>query len=177
MPKNKAINLLPQEEFNISTTGRVLKWATGTFRIIVIITEIVVMGAFLSRFWLDAQNSELANSIKIKSSQVAAQSATETQFRNIQSKLNIFGAVAQNHNSSQRITGITSKLPTGVTLLGISILDSSAQIKGVSLSDTQIAQFVANLQSDKSIKKVDVEQINSSEANQAETIFSIKITY
>jgi hypothetical protein len=43
MPKNKAINLLPQEEFDISIIGRTLKWAMGTFRIIVIVTEIVVM--------------------------------------------------------------------------------------------------------------------------------------
>lgn len=177
MPKNKAINLLPQEEFNISTTGRVLKWATGTFRIIVIITEMVVMGAFLSRFWLDAQNSELTNSIKVKSAQVAGENALETQFRSIQSKLNIFGQINQTHNFSQKITGITSKLPTGVILSGISILDNSAQVKGVSTSEAQIAQFVTNLQTDKLIKKVEVEQISSSEVNQTETIFSIKIIY
>jgi len=45
----------------------------GSFRIIVIVTEIIVMGAFLSRFWLDAQNSELDSSIKIASAQITAQ--------------------------------------------------------------------------------------------------------
>jgi len=177
MPKNKAINLLPQEEFNISTTGRVLKWATGTFRIIVIITEIVVMGAFLSRFWLDAQNSELINSIKVKGAQVDAQSDLENQFRNVQSKLNIFGQINQTHSSSQKITNITSKLPVGIILLGISVSDNSAQVKGITTSDIEISRFVTNLQTDKTIKKVEVEQINSSEVNQAESIFSIKITY
>ena len=73
MAKNKSINLLPQEEFDASIFGRTLKWAMGTFRIIVIITEMVVMGAFLSRFWLDAQNSDLDNSIKIASAQISAQ--------------------------------------------------------------------------------------------------------
>jgi Tfp pilus assembly protein PilN len=177
MPKNKDINLLPQEEFNISTTGRVLKWATGTFRIIVIITEMVVMGAFLSRFWLDAQNSELTNSIKVKSAQVSAEDSLEKEFRSVQSKLNIFGQIAQTRNTSQKIAVITSKLPTDVFLSGISLTDTSAQIKGVSLSDGQILQFVNSLQTDKSIKKVEVEQISSSEVNQMETIFSIKISY
>jgi len=84
MPKNKSINLLPQEEFEASTIGRVLKWATGTFRIIVIITEMVVMAAFLSRFWLDAQNSDLTDSIKIRSAQISAQGDLEKRFREIQ---------------------------------------------------------------------------------------------
>jgi hypothetical protein len=89
MPKNKTINLLPQEEFESSIIGRILRWAMGTFRIIVIITEIIVMGAFLSRFWLDAQNSTLSDGIKIKSSQIQSLADIEKEFRNIQSKLNM----------------------------------------------------------------------------------------
>jgi Tfp pilus assembly protein PilN len=177
MPKNKSINLLPQEEFNVSTTGRVLRWATGTFRIIVIITEMIVMGAFLSRFWLDAQNSELNNSIKIKSAQIAAQSETENKFRSIQTKLNIFNEISQNRNVSQKIEGITSKLPANITLSGINISDTSARIRGVSEVDMQIAQFITNLQTDKSIKEVNIEQLTSSEGISMGTVFSINILY
>ncbi len=47
------INLLPQEEFAVSTLGRILAWLMSTFRYIVIAVEMVVMLAFLSRFWLE----------------------------------------------------------------------------------------------------------------------------
>jgi Tfp pilus assembly protein PilN len=177
MPKNKAINLLPQEEFNISTTGRILKWATGTFRIIVIITEMVVMGAFLSRFWLDAENSNLKDSIKIKTAQVAAQADLEKKFRDIQSKLNIFGQIAGSQNTSKRIEQIVSVLPPDIALSGVSVSDDSTQVKGTSPSDIEIAQFVANLQADKTIKNVDLEQVSSSENGSAGTVFSIIISY
>jgi hypothetical protein len=178
MPKNKsAINLLPQEEFDVSIVGRTLKWAMGTFRIIVIVTEMIVMAAFLSRFWLDAQNSDLTAAIKIKSAQIVAQAATEKEFRDIQSKLTIAKQITPAVQPSQKIDAITSKLPSGVNLSSVSILDDSAQVKGSSTSEFGIAQFVANLKADKSFKSVDLGQINSSESNLAQTIFTVKITY
>lgn len=178
MPKNKSvINLLPQEEFDVSVTGRILKWAMGTFRIIVIITEMIVMGAFLSRFWLDAQNSDLAGAIKIKSSQISAQAATEKEFRSVQSKLNIAKLIETTPPLSDKISAITSKLPQSVNLSSVSVAEDSIQIKGNSGSDFGIAQFVANLKSNPSFKNVDLGQINSSETNLGQTVFSIKITY
>ena len=58
--KKQQVNLLPEKGFTSTTTGRVLTWILSTFRIIVIVTEIIVMIAFLSRFWLDAQNTDLS---------------------------------------------------------------------------------------------------------------------
>lgn len=177
MPKNKSINLLPQEEFDISIIGRTLKWAMGTFRIIVIVTEMIVMGAFLSRFWLDAQNSDLSSAIKIKSAQIVAQAAVEKEFRSVQSKLNIVQQISAAAKPSQKIDAITSKLPTGVNLISVSVSGSSAQIKGSSATELGIAQFIANLNTDPSFKKVDLNQVNSSENNQTQIIFSVKISY
>lgn len=177
MPKNKSINLLPQEEFESSLAGRTLRWAMGTFRMIVIITEIVVMGAFLSRFWLDAKNSDLANSIKIKSAQIAAQAEVEKQFRSVQAKLDIAKEILKSNSLSQKIGLITSKLPNGLTLTGLSILDGSIQIKGNSQSEVEIMQFMTNLKADKSLKSVDLGQISSSETSGLSTVFTIKINY
>jgi Tfp pilus assembly protein PilN len=177
MPKNKSINLLPQEEFDVSILGRALKWAMGTFRIIVIATEMVVMAAFLSRFWLDAQNSDLNNAIKIKTAQIVAQAATETEFRSVQSKLSIAKQTASASPYSQKVDLITSKVPPDVNLMSASVLENSAQVKGVSATELGIAQFVANLKAEPSFKNVDLGQINSSETNSAQTVFSVIISY
>lgn len=177
MPKIKAINLLPQEEFDVSILGRILKWAMGTFRIIVIVTEMIVMGAFLSRFWLDAQNSDLSSAIKIKSAQIIAQAATEKEFRNVQSKVNIFKQIKQTPRTSPMVDTIILKLPANVTLTGISVLENVIEVKGVSISELGIAQFVANLKASTIFKGVDLGQINSSENNLAQTVFSIEVSY
>jgi Tfp pilus assembly protein PilN len=131
----------------------------------------------LSCFWLDAQNSDLTAAIKIKSAQIIAQAATEKEFRDVQSKLNIAKQIAPTVQPSQKIDAITSKLPSGVNLSSVSILDDSTQVKGSSASEFGIAQFVANLKADTSFKNVDLGQINSSEGNLAQTVFTIKITY
>lgn len=177
MPKNKLINLLPQEEFDASILGRVLKWAMGSFRIIVILTEMVVMAAFLSRFWLDAQNSDLDNSIKITAAQISAQASFEKEFRILQKKLNIFKQVVLSSNKSIRLDSIASKIPQDITLTSISDQGGTAQIKGLAGSEMGIAQFIGNLKSDSTIKKINLDSIGSSDINQSSTTFLINITY
>ncbi len=176
MPKNKAINLLPQEEFSTSTTGRVLRWATGTFRLIVIATEVVVMGAFLSRFWLDAQNSNLNNAIKIKSSQISAQSDLEKQFREIQIKLNIFDKISQTHNGSSLIEKISSNVPQNIVLTRISLSKGGIQVSGTTASDSEIIQFVNSL-GVKPFKSADLGQVTTSKDSFGLTDFVINLTY
>jgi Tfp pilus assembly protein PilN len=177
MPKNKTINLLPQEEFDASTLGRVLKWAMGTFRIIVIVTEMIVMAAFLSRFWLDAQNSDLNDSISIKSAQILAQNDFEKQFRSVQNKLSIFKDLADSPQPSGKLNIITSKIPTDVVLSGVSIGDTSSQLKGAAGSEIGIAQFLSNLQNEKSFKTVDLGSLNTSENNTSLTVFTLDLGY
>lgn len=177
MAKSKTINLLPQKEFESSILGRILRWATGSFRILVIITEMVVMAAFLSRFWLDAQNSDLNESIKIKSAQITTQKDTEDTFRGLQAKLDIFKNIAASNQSSNRVEIIASKVPTDVTLSSISVAEDSSQIKGVSQSEFAIAQFISNLKAEKSFKSVELNNIGAAQNNSALTDFSLKITF
>lgn len=178
MPKNnKSINLLPQEEFEGSTFGKILKWVMTTFRYIVIVTEMVVMSAFLSRFWLDAQNSDLNDLIKSKSAQIESQKNFEIGFRNLQNKLKIFKALNDQQKSVSTIKGIASKVPSDVTIQTISIQEDLIQIKALSPNEIGIAQFISNLKEDKNIKQIDLGQTNTQESNQYLTTFAVNIKY
>lgn len=177
MAKSKNINLLPQEEFEASITGRLLKWTMGTFRIIVIITEMVVMAAFLSRFWLDAQNSDLNDSIKVRVAQISAQSDFENQFRNVQTKLNIAKALSQTKQPTVIADAISSAIPSDISLSSITIDANTVQVKGVSGSEISIAQFVSNLKTNTLFKNVELSSVNSAETNSSLIVFIINITY
>ena len=176
MPKNKLINLLPQEDFDASALGRVLKWAMGSFRMIVIVTEMVVMTAFLSRFWLDAQNSDLSDQITIKSAQISAQADFEKTFRNTQSKLAIIKFVDSQTKPTDRLNLISTKIPADVSLDNAAIGETSTDLKGLSGSEMGIAQFLSNLQDDKSFKSVALGSINISE-NSSSTVFTVTLGY
>jgi Tfp pilus assembly protein PilN len=135
------------------------------------------MGAFLSRFWLDAQNSDLKNSIKIKAAQITAQADLEKRFRIVQSKLNVYSQISNSQDTSKKVEGIVSKLPPNITLSSISLSADSAQIKGLSGSDVDIAQFVANLGTDKSFKNIELGQVSSSETGSVGTVFSVNVSF
>lgn len=177
MPKRSQINLLPQEEFEASTLGRALKWAMTTFRFIVVVTEMVVMGAFLSRFWLDAKNSDLSDSIKLETSQIEAQKDVETQFRDLQKKLSIFKTVSQTPKFSEKIDSVSSKIPQDIYLTSISVQEEAALIKGVSGSDVGVAQFISNLKNAPGFKDVNLGSVSSSEDNQNLILFTVSVSY
>ena len=177
MAAHKSINLLPQEEFDASFAGRALKWAMGTFRIIVIATEMVVMGAFLSRFWLDAQNSDLNDAISVKSAQIGSQSDFEKSFRNLQDRLSVFGDYTKEARNSELITKVDNNVPQNITLQSLSFQDGTIQIKGNAGSEIDVSQFISNLKAEKSFKNVALGQVGTSDADQSSILFNLKISY
>jgi Tfp pilus assembly protein PilN len=144
------INLLPQMEFNTTFWGRTLLWALSSFRIIVILVEMVVMLAFMSRFWLDAKSNDLNDAIKQKSGVVLAFSDFEKEFKNTQKRLAIFSQVASNSDiTSSSLIKITSYLPDEITLTNYSVTSGQIEIKGKAASEVAVAQLSANLKNDK----------------------------
>jgi Tfp pilus assembly protein PilN len=172
--KESKINLLPQKEFERSTLGRILKWAVSSFRIIVIITEMIVMGAFLSRFWLDANNSDLNDAITQKKVVIASYAETESKFRTFQKQIDIFNKIASSAQKSVYLNLITSLAPTDVILNSVSDNDNSIQIIGYSGNEQSISQFIKNLSSNNKFKDVSLNKIDPSEDNPSAIVFTIK---
>jgi len=174
--KSKQINLLPQEEFAASILGRILRWGLTTFRFIVIITEIVVVGAFLSRFWLDARISDLNDLIRQKQAVIAASGEFEKDFRNTQTQLGIFTSITKEGVIASDVLETTSSLlPNDIYLSNFNFTQSEARIKGVAPSEQTIAQFIANLESVDNFKEISLTQLDSSEDNTDLLVFTLKI--
>ncbi len=171
--QTKQINLIPQDDFSKGTFGRILKWALSTFRFMVIITELIVMSAFLSRFWLDTKNSDLNESLEANKSQVLAYSKIESDFRNIQNKLSIAKDIYSQKKTSDLVSSIAELIPADVTLNTISIINNQVQIKAFSFSERSISQFLVNLEDFKELKNVNLSQISSSVDDENIIIFSI----
>ncbi|OGM09843.1 hypothetical protein A2W13_01520 [Candidatus Woesebacteria bacterium RBG_16_36_11] len=162
--KESQINLLPKDKFAGSPLGRILKWLLSTFRIMVIVVEMVVMLAFFSRFWLDARNSDLNDEIKQKSAQISAFATFEKQYKTIQERLKIFQALAGGEKYfSGNLNLITSYLPADVVISSFSATGNQVTIAGVSPFEQSISQFIVNLESDKDIESVTLTQVDAGE--------------
>ena len=87
--QNSRVNLLPPSEFEQSFWGRFLKWAVTTGRHIIIITELVVILAFLSRFKLDEDLRNLNEQINGQISFLESQVPRQTEFIKTQKRLDL----------------------------------------------------------------------------------------
>ncbi len=175
--KKRQINLLPQEEFAASTLGRVLNWLLTTFRYIVIVTEIVVMTAFLSRFWLDAKSTDLNELIKQKHAVIAASADFEKEFRLTQDQLKILATLTSEQVGTDEILEtVSSYLPPDVFLTVFSLTGEGVRVQGASPSERSIAQFIANLESSDLFDEVSLSQVGTQEENQSLLTFTLRVT-
>jgi len=174
--QSTGINLLPKEEFAASTLGRILTWLLSTFRIIVIITEVIVMGAFLSRFWLDAKANDLNDSITSAQSILSTTTDFENEFRDIQTKLQTFSKITKlQTNPSEFLAEVSKNLPPDITLNSFQIAEDSIQIKGNSISESAITQFMTNLKNNAKFSDISLIGANTSQQNTSLIVFSIQI--
>lgn len=171
--KELKINLLPQKEFERSILGRILKWTLSSFRITVIATEMIVMAAFLSRFWLDASSSDLNSAISQKEAIITSFGETENKFRTFQKRIDIFTKITSLAQKSEHLNLITSLTPPEVVLNSISDSGGSVQITGYSGSEQNISQFIKNLSSVNKFKDVSLNDVSFSEDNSSAIVFTI----
>ena len=174
--KSKIINLIPQDEFESSNFGRIIKWALSTFRVIVIVTELVVMSAFLSRFWLDAKNSDLNDQINSGKAQVLAYSDVENEFRSLQKRVDTAKQIYSETKLSLFVTEVSKFVPDGVTLKSVSVADNQITIRSLSSSELAISQFLINLEESENLKDITLSQISSNADNSSMTTFTVTAT-
>jgi Tfp pilus assembly protein PilN len=121
------------------------------------------MAAFLSRFWLDAKNTDLNDAIKQKQAIIASYSDFEKQFRGTQKRLSLFsGFTANSLLVTPAFGAITAALPSDVDLASFAIDNGALEIKANATTELSAAQFMANLKAQKGLHDISLAQIDSS---------------
>ena len=63
-----------------SFNARFIKWLTTIGRWVMTLTELIVISAFISRFWLDRKNSDLSDLIRQKQAILESTQYFESEF-------------------------------------------------------------------------------------------------
>jgi Tfp pilus assembly protein PilN len=162
MPPKGKVNLLPKDKFESSAIGKFLKWATSAGRAIVVLSEFVVICAFLSRFYFDTQLANLFDDIKQKKAIVAAAASFEEQFRQIQEKTQIVKALlAQESRPSVLISEISQLLPADVSLTGINLEGKMITLNGYCLTTNGLRLFWNGLNQHPQLGQVTLSNLSS----------------
>lgn len=164
------INLLPKDSFELSPLGRFLAWATSAGRVLVVMTEFVVLLAFGSRFYFDKRLNDLTEVLDQKQAQIAAFSETESRARTLLAKQAPIDTYMKNNlKFSDKFSTLSRIMPSGVTLEKLTIDSTGMNLFGESVSELEFALFLNKL------KKMDgIIRLGMKEATFDQTTGSVK---
>jgi Tfp pilus assembly protein PilN len=153
--KNKQVNLIPQEGLSSTTSGKILLWTLSTFRILLVVTELFVIAAFISRFWLDARNTDLSEEMREAKAVISSLSSFENDFKDVQNRLAIFNSFKENKGEIySSVKTFVSYKPQGIYFETIHADLQKITISAVSSNEMEIQQYVINLKSSDKFENV-----------------------
>jgi hypothetical protein len=182
MPK-KEISLLSEENVVKTLTDKTVKWILSVGKYIVIFTNLVVIGAFLSRFWLDRQNTDLSEKIRQQKAILSSVQNFEKEFRLFQSRLTkIKDEFNSEYGPADPLLIIAESLPADLLLSDFKFTENNGKIqvnlKAQIFSEVGLANFIDNLLSQPEISSVQVRTIEKEEGKGGMTIqFLVKFNY
>jgi len=140
------IELLPKEDWERGTFGKVLKWTLTVGRHIVIITELIVILAFLSRFKLDRDLTDLNENITGKQAIVEASASFESKYRFLQKRVNTIESLRKSQMQTDKIVDeLSLYTPLDVYLSSFGVDGNTMTMRATALSEPGMATLINNL--------------------------------
>lgn len=176
--KNKSINLLPKDSFESSTIGVVLEWALAFGKWAVIITQLLVMGAFLWRFGLDRKLTNLKREVEHEVAVIKSYAQIEEDFRLLQKRIDYSGeTLGRQEEVSELIKLVQSLTPADVWYERMTINPSTISVTAYSASLTGFSRYLSALQNSTKFSGVNVASIEDGGDKGAQLSFNLTLTY
>lgn len=166
MPEEKfptpEINLMPSSNLADRPGGKFLQWALSWGKKIVVGTELVVLLAFFSRFWLDTTVADLAEKIDQKKAVILTAQDFETTFHSLSER------VAKAQGLENAVSPLVvydmarAKIPAGVTVNQITVDKQTVSFTG-SGSEESLEELVTAFKNAPDFRNVIVEKIAKKE--------------
>ena len=145
MPAND-INLLPKKDFDRNLLGRFLRWSLTYGRYIIVCTEIIVLLAFIYRFSLDRQITDLNENVDQKAAIVEANLTFEHSFRNLQLRTERIAQLLTNQGLPVKVLLHLQEItPKGIIYSNYVFADNSIRITAVAETNLHLALFLQQL--------------------------------
>lgn len=174
MAPKKQVNLLPNDEFESSTAGKFVRWAVDVGRWIVVLTEFVVICAFLSRFYFDTELANLFDEIKQKQAIVESASSFGDNFRQVQNKTKLIkNLLAQQSPPSPLVSQIASLMPLSISLNEMSFSENLLKLSGNAFSENDLRVFLSGLTNYPKLTEVTLTDVSSQKDMAMGITFSI----
>lgn len=160
MSAKKELSLLPNEADNNSFSARAIRYLTTIGRFVIVFTELIVISAFISRFWLDRQNSDLSEVLRQQKAIIESTQPFEVEFLALQEKLKfIDNQYKTQPNYISNVKSLVSSMPTDVFFQKLAIGDTSAQVSLYSYREDSLVDMIVSLSLNPDISNVNIKKI------------------
>jgi len=157
------VNFLPSDRFEFSKTGKFLNWALTTGRYLVVMTELVVILAFLSRFWFDRALTDLRELRFQKEVTVDGFKDFEKKFLFTQSRLKFVRQTVDSSLHADRELAIINELsPKGVNYNQVQIEQDRTALSGFATSALDFSFLLSGLESQEIFSEISVKLLKLS---------------
>lgn len=174
--RRRAINLLPRDSFESSQVGIILSWLLSFGKWAVIVTQLIVMGAFLWRFSLDRELTDLKKSIAKNVAIIKSYEQIERDFVLTQKRLATAKTViAQQKAITEELSTLASVTPLDVWYEKLTITPTSTTLSAYSRSLPGFSQFLSAIQKDNRYSSVSVARIQDGGVQNAQMQFEISM--
>lgn len=180
MPAKRELSLLPDSQNVNSPIARALKWVTTVGRVVIVFTELIVISAFLSRFWLDRRNSDLSEVIRQQKAILESTSDFEKEYTVLQKRLKAikdsYSSRISYHNHLKTLIDSTSS-DIIYNALSFKLSEENkvvATLDLITYKEDTIIDFVTNLTVNPDINNVEVHRI---EKKPKDTRYHVSISF
>lgn len=161
-PHFKPINLVPPSEFELSFWGRFLKWGVSSGRYILIVTEMLVIAAFLFEFKLNDDLDNLNQTLEGQKNILQSLAPAEEKFRQVQARINSADEMIKGQMEvKELIDSVVNKIPPEVKLDSLNILGEEMLVRANTISQTAMGTMVERLAADNRWKDVRVTSLTT----------------
>lgn len=174
--RRKSINLLPRDSFESSQVGIILSWLLSFGKWAVIITQLIVMGAFLWRFSLDRELTDLKKSIAKNVAIIKSYEQTERDFVLTQKRLATAKTViAQQKAITEELATLAATTPLDVWYEKLTLTPTSTTLSAYSRSLPGFSQFLSAIQKNPRYSSVSVARIQDGGVQNAQMQFEVSM--
>lgn len=168
MPKEES----PTININLSskskgTVGKVFySWAVNAGRAIIVLIELIALGALGYRFIIDKQIVDQHDQIKAEESKIIAQAKDEKLYRSIQERLKHITTTQNDTKVKFSVMNQVNETVSQGTLFKtkFTINEKTATIEGSTFSVLTLNNFLESLKNTSAISEISVSEINTTDA-------------
>lgn len=177
--KLNEINLMPQEKLAEEPVGKFLSWAESAGKVIVVLTEALVLMVFFARFSIDAQILDLKQEMTAKAQLLQSLKGFEQEFNGLQTKLATTASASAKLYSPDPILALIEKnIPADIFLQDAQISPKKIILQGSSQSYGSISAFWFSLKNQGSLfENVDLISLGRQETSAQEQAAALDISF